>query len=208
MSSDQARTHPNHAGPNMLVSFAPWLSIWILGGHNTYRIAAVVGLIASVVIVAWELFGSSKPKLLDWGTLVVFIVLCILAYTTSNGWLAKWLQPVANGALFAIMAGSIVAGHPFAESYGRDSAPPETWSTPVFRRIVLGISVIWAVALLAIFVGSLISAFYPSTTTWSTWVVTVAALVLALRFQHRFPNWVRNNPTTTLRALFLARART
>ncbi len=106
-------------------------------------------------------------------------------------WLAKWLNPIANGALFVIMAGTILLGHPFARAYGRDTVPREFWDTPVFRKATFGISLVWALAIGAMFVGSLITAVAPSTETWSTWVVTVGALLVAIKFQAWYPRQVR-----------------
>jgi hypothetical protein len=79
--------------------------------------------------------------------------------------------------------------------YGKESAPPEVWDTPAFRKATLGISIVWTVAVGAIFVGSLITALKPSTEAWSTWVVTAAALVLAIKFQHAYPDQVAREST-------------
>jgi hypothetical protein len=185
-------TH-HHAAPNTLASFGPWLAIWILGGNDTYRLAGVVALAASVVLIGWELLSGVRPKLLDWGSLVIFGGICAMTLTQSASFSDHWLQPVANGALFALMAGSVLLGHPFAEDNARQSVPREAWSSPVFRQTVFGISVVWSLALLAMFVGTLVTAFAPRTEDYSTWVVTVVALVLASKFQAKYPAYVRSH---------------
>ena len=67
---------------------------------------------------------------------------------------------------------------------------PEVWQTAAFRQATLGISLVWTAAVGAIFVGSLITAVKPSTEAWSTWVVTAAAIIIALKFQHWYPDQV------------------
>jgi hypothetical protein len=154
------------------------------------RLAAGVALVACVALIGWEYLSGLRPKSLDWGTLVIIAVLFVIALAAPLSWSNKWFVPLANGALFALMLGTIVAGHPFAAEYGKESAPPEVWQTAAFRKATLGISVVWTVAVGAIFVGSLITALKPSTEAWSTWVVTAAAIIIALKFQHWYPDEV------------------
>jgi hypothetical protein len=182
--------HGTGRSRSALVSFAPWIAIWIIGGHNHMRLAAGVALVACVGLIAWEYLSGLRPKSLDWGTLGIIAVLFVIALVAPQSWSNKWFVPVANGALFALMLGTIVVGRPFAAEYGKESAPPEVWDTPAFRKATLGISVAWTVAVGAIFVGSLITALKPSTEAWSTWVVTVAAIIIALKFQHWYPEQV------------------
>jgi hypothetical protein len=182
--------HGTGRSRSALLSFAPWIAIWIIGGHNHMRLAAGVALVACVALIAWEYVSGLHPKSLDWGTLVIIAVLFVIALAAPQSWSNKWFVPVANGALFALMLGTIVAGRPFAAEYGKESAPPEVWQTAAFRQATLGISLVWTAAVGAIFVGSLITAVKPSTEAWSTWVVTAAAIIIALKFQHWYPDQV------------------
>ncbi len=90
------------------------------------------------------------------------------------------------------MATSLLIGKPFAASYA-SGLPEEIRRSAIFKKITFGISAAWTVAQAALLIGSIITALRPSTETWSTWVVTVAALVLALRFQHWYPGYVRSS---------------
>jgi len=182
--------HGTGRSRSALLSFAPWVAIWIIGGHNHMRLAAGVALAACVVLIAWEYLSGLRPKSLDWGTLVIIAVLFVIALIAPQSWSNKWFVPLANGALFALMLGTIVVGRPFAAEYGKESAASEVWNTPAFRRATLGITVVWTLAVGAIFIGSLITAVRPSTEAWSTWVVTAAAIIVALKFQHWYPEQV------------------
>lgn len=182
--------HGTGRNRSAILSFAPWIAIWILGGNNHMRVAGAVALIASVALIAWEYLSGLRPKSLDWGTLAIIAVLFVVAMVASQSWSNKWFVAVANGALFLLMLGTIVVGRPFAADYGKESAPPEVWNTPAFRKATWGISLVWTIAVGAMTVGSLVSAIHPQTEVWSTWVVTVAALIIAITFQHWYPDQV------------------
>jgi hypothetical protein len=160
------------------------------------RLAAGVALVACVVLILWEYASGLRPKSLDWGTLAIIAVLFVVALAAPESWSNKWFVPVANGALFVLMLGTILVGRPFAAEYGKESAPPEVWQSAAFRKATLGISLVWTAAVGAIFGGSLITALKPSTEAWSTWVVTAAAKLSpsssSTRIQIRFP--VRSRP--------------
>jgi hypothetical protein len=182
--------HGTGRSRSAILSFAPWIAIWIVGGHNHMRLAAGVALVACIALIAWEYLSGLRPKSLDWGTLAILAALYVIVLATPVSWSNKWFVPVANGALFALMLGTIVVGRPFAAEYGKESAPPEVWDTQAFRQATLGISLVWTAAVGAIFVGSLITAVKPGTETWSTWVTTAVALIAAIKFQHWYPEQV------------------
>ena len=46
------------------------------------------------------------------------------------------------------MLGSVAIGHPFTESYARETTPKELWSTPQFRAVNRQISLVWGLAFL------------------------------------------------------------
>lgn len=187
------RRNVGHGGPNFILSLLPWIAIWILSGHHTFRLGMAIGLIVSVVLIAWQLIEGVHPKLLEWWSLVAIAAITILAFTANPGWLATWLNVITSGALFLIMAGSIVIGRPFTASYAHDTVPREYWDSAIFRRTTLGIAVVWSLALLAMTIGAIVTTVRPSAETWSTWVVTIVALVAAFKFQAWYPDHVKHS---------------
>jgi hypothetical protein len=163
--------------------------IWLVGGHNHIRTAAGVALAACVVLIAWEYLSGLRRNSLDWDTLGI-IVLFIIALATPLSWSNRWFVPLGNAALFALMLGTILIGRPFAEEYGKESAPAEVWNIRAFRQATLGISVVWTAAVGVIVVGFFITALKPSTEVWPPWVVTAGAIIIAMKFQHWYPEQV------------------
>jgi len=186
------QSQARHAGPNILVSLAPWIAIWILNGNNTFRLAAGVALVVAVFNIVFEFVTIGRPRLLDWGTLVIIAAICAVAFIQDPTWLAKWLNAIANGGLFLLMLTTVLIGKPFAASYASDMSE-EVRRSATFRKITMGISLAWTAALGVMLVGAIITGLNPSTETWSTWVVTVGALILAMRFQSWYPDHVRNS---------------
>jgi hypothetical protein len=142
------------------------------------------------VLIAWEYLSGLRRNSLDWDTLGI-IVLFIIALATPLSWSNRWFVPLGNAALFALMLGTILIGRPFAEEYGKESAPAEVWNIRALRQATLGISVVWTAAVGVIVVGSFITALKPSTEVWSTWVVAAGAIIIAIKFQH----WYRASGT-------------
>jgi hypothetical protein len=84
------RRNAGHGGPNFILSLLPWIAIWILSGHHTFRLGMAIGLIVSVALIAWQLVEGAQPKLLEWWSLVAIAAITILAFTADPAWLATW----------------------------------------------------------------------------------------------------------------------
>ena len=67
---------------------------------------------------------------------------------TSVIYWSRYAQAGAHAFLTLIVLGSVVIGHPFTESYARESTPKEIWGTPQFRAVNRTISLVWGLAFL------------------------------------------------------------
>ena len=63
----------------MFVGLAPWILYWVLVSNNTFEEAAIAALVTAVALTGWGLAQGKKPYLLDWGTLIWFAALVIIA---------------------------------------------------------------------------------------------------------------------------------
>jgi len=189
---------------SVLVSFAPWISVWVLVSNDSYVPGMVVATACSASLIVWTLFEGKKPKLLDWGTLGSLAGLTFVSVAAGGPWLASWLSAMLNAALFLVIFGSIVVGRPFTIDYAKEETPPELWDTEGFRHVNAVISWVWAGATAAMLAGSVVYALYASgmlTTpdprtseqieTWANWAPTVAALVIAMKFTKAYPDRYR-----------------
>lgn len=93
-----------------------------------------------------------RTHLLDLAGLGYFLVLgAVLAaiHPAHLDYWSRYAQAGSHAALTVIVFGSILAGHPFTESYARETTPAALWHTAGFRALNRRISAVWGLALLA-----------------------------------------------------------
>jgi hypothetical protein len=124
--------------------FVPWIVYWILVGNAPFLTAVLAGLALAVVINVSSLVRRQPLMVLEAGTAVVFAVFVIMALTLPDDFLERWLQPLGNAGLFAIVLISILIGKPFTLQYARKSTPPEQWDEPGFVYVCRLLAWLWA----------------------------------------------------------------
>ncbi|MFW5735365.1 MAG: hypothetical protein ACOCWR_09920 [Oceanidesulfovibrio sp.] len=126
----------------ILVSFAPWILFWIISAPHSLswlRIAIIVALVASVIMGVLKL---SRGVLL-WSGLAYFVAATFFVAYLENMWFIHHLGVLASAALFMGALITMVMGRPFTEDFARQSAPPEAWNTPQFRRGCYMTTAVW-----------------------------------------------------------------
>jgi hypothetical protein len=190
-SSDEQRA----AG--ILAGFAPWIVYWILIGNVNFRLAILIAFAVAAVETVKQYLDGRQPQVLEVGSTIAFAILVIIAYSTDDVFLERWIQPIANGALLAIALGSILVGRPFVLGYAKQGTPPEVWDNPGFLRTVTVITWVWVAAFAVMTVSALIppivdgdSALRDEDDTLSIifyWVIPIIALVGAIWFSKWYP---------------------
>jgi hypothetical protein len=201
-------------GLSVLVSFAPWISVWVLVSNDSYVPGMLVATACSLGLIVWTVVEGKRPKLLDWGTFGSLGGLTLLSVVAGGPWLGSWLSALLNAALLLIMFGSVILGRPFTIDYAKEETPPEIWDTPGFKHVNAVISWVWVGAVAAMLIGSVVHALYASGTfmtpdpkmsenveTWANWVPTVLALVVAMKFTKAYPDRYRARMEAAARAL-------
>ena len=80
---------------------------------------------------------------------------------------ARYAQAGSHATLTALVFASILLGHPFTESYARETTPREFWNTAEFHQTNRVISAVWGLAFLVSvplgrpLAGALACAWYP-----------------------------------------------
>ena len=182
-----------------VVGFVPWIVYWILVGNAPFLTAVLVGLGLAVVINIVTLLRHQPLMVLEAGTAVVFGVFVIMALTLSDDFLERWLQPLGNAGLFAIVLVSILIGKPFTLQYARKSTPPELWDEPGFVFICRQLAWLWAGTIAFMTIVSLIPPIVDGDATVRDaddtlsvvcyWVLPFVALGLAMLFTSKYPDW-------------------
>jgi hypothetical protein len=135
---------------DLIWSFSPWLLFLLATRFSSFSGALALGLVAALVVAA-RAIGHHRFHLLDAASVLYFTGLGLaleIVHPTSALYWSRYAQAGAHAFLTLIVLGSVALGHPFTESYARESTPKEVWGTPQFRAVNRTISLVWGLAFL------------------------------------------------------------
>lgn len=171
----------------------------MLVGNAPFLTAVLVGLGLAVAINLINVVRRQPLMALEVGTAVVFAVFVIMALTLSDAFLERWLQPLGNAGLFAIVLVSIIIGRPFTLQYARKSTPPEQWDEPGLVYVCQLLAWVWAGTMAFMTIVSVIPPIVDGDATVRDaddmlsvicyWVLPFVALGLAMIFTSKYPDW-------------------
>ena len=121
---------------DLVWSFSPWLLFLPATRFTSFSGALALGLVAALVVAA-RAIGHRRFHLLDAASVLYFTGLGLaleIVHPTSVLYWSRYAQAGAHPFLTLVVLGSVAIGHPFTESYARESTPKEVWGTPQFRR--------------------------------------------------------------------------
>ncbi|WP_338673211.1 hypothetical protein V1460_09055 [Streptomyces sp. SCSIO 30461] len=181
-----------------VVGMAPWILFAVLSGPGRFEIAVLISLGISIVFVVLGrlLHPGTSFKILEVADVVFFAVLAIIGATASEGthqWLETYADEVANVALAVIAFGSMAARVPFTVQYAREQVDRQYWDTPAFMRTNYLITAVWGLIFLTAAVsggvGDLV--IREPDNIWTSWIVPILAIIIAIRFTEWYPDRVR-----------------
>lgn len=182
-----------------IIGFVPWIIYWILVGNAPFLTAVLAGLGFAVAINVSTLVRRQPLMVLEAGTAVVFAVFVIMALTLPEDFLERWLQPLGNAGLFAIVLISILIGKPFTLQYARKSTPLEQWDDPGFVYVCRLLAWLWAGTMGFMTIVSAIPPIVDGDATVRDaddtlsvvcyWVLPFIALGVAMLVTSKYPDW-------------------
>ena len=182
-----------------LIGFSPWIIYWILVGNTSFRVAVIVALCLAVLAVAVQRLRKQPWHTLEAGAVLVFAMFTVLAFTVSDSFLERWLQPLGNAAIFLIALVGMVIGQPFVREYARASVTDDVARSDGFRVITSAMTWMWIAVFGVMTVVSLIPPLVQGDATIrdgaSTlsivcyWVVPFTLLGVAGTVSGVFPAW-------------------
>ena len=129
-----------------LLGFLPFLVFAVASRPLGEPAALAAAALAAAALALRERRAGRRPKLLELGGGVLFALLFIVALARGGALSAGAIRFSVDLGLFAIVAGSILAGRPFTIQYAKETVPREYWDHPRFRRVNYLISGVWAAA--------------------------------------------------------------
>lgn len=173
-----------------LRAFAPWIAFAIIPGAQ-WKWAALFALVVSIVETGRKTRGGLPldAQIMELGTAVYFAGLTALAFADPSTALHAYVSAMAEGALALIALGSLIVRRPFTLGLARQSMPREAWDNPLFLRVNVIISAVWAAAFTA---GCLALVALAHSSAAGRIAVQSAAFAVPLVFTIRYVEHVRS----------------
>jgi hypothetical protein len=177
---------------NFLLGFMPWLLFLFFSGQTFASLerSIIIGLLASLVFGFKEL---RRGYLLQWGTLIFFIVCVITVDLMKSVWVAKSMGIISNGFLAGLIWGTIFIGKPFTLQYARAELPKERWDDPALVRSCRFMAIVWALLLTFLALTACLKNLNP--TLWpdrANFDVTLAVIAGGIVFTSLYKKYKRN----------------
>ena len=169
---------------NILTTFLPWIAFSVLSAfYPPYAVPA--GIIFSLF---------SYPKLLkgfilDWASLLFFIVVFVDYQIFKNFWLVQHMSTLVTLFFVSVAAFSLLFRQPFTIQYAKLEVKKKFWKSPQFIRANQLMTGGFGIIFLFMALANLYRTYYDSSLNqWVVWGIGIAAQVL---FIERFPKWYR-----------------
>lgn len=177
----------------ILLGFAPFLGFAVATAFWGPIIGLLVGAVTSAALLVYELVRKHQPKILEFGTFVMFAGLLAWAKLFPSPQTVLSVRLRVDIGLLLIILISMAIGKPFTLQYARERVSAERWKSPRFARINFVITSVWALAFACIVAADLMMIYLPNVPLRVGIVITLAALYGA----YRFTDWYPKQPPQT-----------
>jgi hypothetical protein len=173
---------------NILLALTPFIAFGIIDRIVNTPAGLIAGAVLALLLICRDwLFLKRQIKLLEVGTVILFVILTIYAMRASAAWTVWAVRLRIDAGLVIIILVSMAIRKPFTLQYAREQIPPELWNHPEFVRANYVISIVWTVALTALVLVDLAMVYVPSLPQAAGVVVTLITLAMAARFTTWYP---------------------
>jgi hypothetical protein len=172
---------------SVALSFVPFIAFAVLNGPLGAVGALLAAALASAALVLRGLLAGAAPKILELGSLVLFIGLALWSWAAGVGLSIVGTKLAVDVGLLVIVLFSMATGRPFTLQYARERVPRDLWDNPRFLWVNQVITGVWALNFLAVTIVELAMLLDPAVPAFVGMIVMVAALAAAIRFTQWYP---------------------
>ncbi len=176
----------------MILAFAPFLAFALIDrlmGSNAGLVAGAI--VAAILVLRDRLSPGRSPKILEIGTLLLFVALALYAVLFNPVWSVIAVRLCVDCGLLLIVLASMAARRPFTLQYAREQVAPEFWENPIFLRTNYVITAAWAAAFAVMVVAELALLYVPTLPPRAGIIAIVLAILAAVKFTGWYPERVR-----------------
>ncbi|GHB58382.1 hypothetical protein GCM10010331_52620 [Streptomyces xanthochromogenes] len=132
---------------NYLRGFIPWIVFAAVGSAH-WQWGALAALVAGGYLFAMDRKRglSADALILEQSTIAFFAVLSVIAFAAPDSALRGYGGALATGWLALTAWATLAVRKPFTTGIAKRQAPREVWTNPVFLRINVVLTSVWALA--------------------------------------------------------------
>jgi hypothetical protein len=173
---------------NILLAFAPFIVFVIFDRLVSPTVGLSAATIASLALIVRDaVTPGRRMKVLEIGTAILFGGLAAYTFMTHTAWSIFGVRLCVDGGLLLVVLVSMAIRQPFTLSYARENTSPDVWSQPEFIRVNYVITAVWALAFVVMVLADLLLLYVPGVPRQVGIIVTIAALVSAIKFTGWYP---------------------
>jgi hypothetical protein len=184
----------------ILFGFAPWVVYWVLVGHASSLVAALVAFAIAIAGLVSGYLARTPRRTLEIGSGTTFLALTGVTLLASPSFVQRWALPLSIAGLLLVSLVAAQSGRSFVHEYAAANQPPAVVNSDVFGQITSRLTWIW----IGLFAVMTVSASIPpivaanasalDTTTALTsvgyWVVPFSLLGLGALATRFLPDWL------------------
>ena len=178
----------------ILLAFAPFIAFAVIDRLVGAIPGLVVGAAVSGILLLRDWIGGKTPKVLEFGTVILFSGLAVYAVLGSPTWSIVGVRLRVDAGLLLIVLLSMALRRPFTLQYARERVSREYWDRAEFIRTNYVITAVWALAFAVLVIADLILLYAPNLPPRFSIVATILALLAAIKFTEWYPE--RSRVTT------------
>lgn len=178
----------------ILLSFVPYFVFgFIVDDVPVALVCLIAAAVGLAIALGDHLLRGRSLKLLDGGTIAIFVIVALIAAFLRPGLQPTWVWVATNAGLLAISVVSLAIRRPFTLQYAREQVGPELWNSPVFLAVNDRITAVWALAFAVMLFFQLAVITMPGAPALADYVGTIAPVFVALAFTAWYPAHVRRS---------------
>jgi hypothetical protein len=174
---------------NILLAFSPFLVFVVLQRLIGVEPGLLGAVSMSLLLLARDVVIRRRmPKVLEIGTVLLFGALALYEGVTGAAWSIAGVRLAVDAGLLLIVLVSMAISQPFTLQYAREGVPQASWHQPEFVRTNVVITAVWAGAFAVMSIIDLTWLIIPTLPPRVVIIVTVLALLSAVKFTGWYPD--------------------
>lgn len=176
---------------NYLRGFIPWIAFAAVSSAG-WQWGALTGLVLGIWLLIQDRKAgiAAESQILEFSTIAFFAVLSVVAFSRPDSGLEDYSGALSLGWLAVTAWATLAVRRPFTTGIAKRQAPPEVWNSPVFLRINVVLTAVWAAAF-TVTAAVLIPIYAADLGSGVSIPVQVAGFVVPALFTARYPDRVR-----------------